>query len=173
MMPTHPPAHAGEFPRALSCPAGTGCFIPMETRDCPRKKGGRTGKAWEPARKKGLATEAVGHSGGGVVIVCASCGFPITRDNDRMEVGGSHTHGFANPHGLYYEIGCFSSAPGCSFSSDSSAEFSWFAGYRWRLAGCRGCGSHMGWLFESKTGSFAGLILSALTREEEGGEARG
>ncbi|VVS91217.1 cereblon family protein [Desulfoluna spongiiphila] len=168
MMSTHSSEHTGTLSLVMSCPTDTGCFVPVEARDCPIKKGGCTGKSGAPARKKGLATEAVDHSGGGVVIVCATCGFPITRDNDRMEVGGSHTHGFANPHGLYYEIGCFAAAPGCAFSSDSSAEFSWFAGYRWRLAGCRGCGTHMGWLFESKTGSFVGLILAALTREEEG-----
>jgi len=146
----------------VPCQKATGWLFPVEARACPKKKGGTK----EPARKKGTVTEAVDHTGGGAVIVCAICGFPITRDNDRMEVGGGHTHGFANPHGLYYEIGCFASAPGCAFASDSSAEFSWFIGYRWRLAACRGCGVHMGWLFESKTGFFAGLILAALTREE-------
>ncbi|WP_300672158.1 cereblon family protein [Desulfoluna sp.] len=165
MMSTHSPASVRSFPMAppVDIP------FPVEARDCPKKRGDRSGKARSPEMQKGTATDAVDHSGSGSRLVCATCGFPIARETDRMEVGGSHTHGFANPHGLYFEIGCFASAPGCVVSQDSSAEFSWFAGYRWRLAACRGCDAHMGWRFESKTGSFSGLILAALIRQEEGG----
>lgn len=168
MMPRQLSEYARSLPPAASFPWQPGARPPVAARQCPKKREDRPGKAKAPARKRGVATETVDHTGGGAALVCATCGFPITGEDDRMEVGGSHTHGFTNPHGLYFEIGCFASAPGCAFSSDSSAEFSWFAGYRWRLATCRSCGTHMGWLFESKTGSFAGLILAALTREEEG-----
>lgn len=151
-------------------PLGWRDALPLEAKECPKRETGCPGKSKSPARKKGTATSAVDHTGGGAVLACATCRFPITRERHRMEVNGSHTHGFANPHGLYYEIGCFSIAPGCAFSPDSSAEFSWFPGYRWRIAACRGCGTHLGWLFESTTGSFAGLILDALTLEQEGDE---
>ncbi len=170
MMFAHLPEHARALPMELPPLTGPGVSFPIDAKDCPKKRGDRPGKTKAPARKKGTATEAVEHSGGGEVLVCATCSFPITRESERMEVNGSHTHGFANPHGLFYDIGCFAFAPGCAFSSDSSAEFSWFAGHRWRLAVCRGCGTHMGWLFESKTGSFAGLILAALTLEQEEGQ---
>ncbi len=97
------------------------------------------------------------------LILCAHCGRPITRPIDRIEMAGAHKHTFANPHGIVFEIGCFRSAFGCAHSGPTTDEFTWFAGYHWKVAVCGGCGSHLGWLFLS-TGSdrFHGLILDRL-----------
>jgi len=96
------------------------------------------------------------------VLVSAACGEPVTRENSRISVNGSHSHTFFNPHGIVYEIGCFETAPGCRDTSPSSSEFSWFPGYRWRVCGCRRCQAHLGWHFIADGGGFHGLILARL-----------
>ena len=172
MISTHQTERGRTQPWELPPFGDTDFSFPVEAKDCPKKRGDCPGKANTPDREAGTATEAGDDTGGGDILVCTTCRFPITRESERMEVNGSHTHGFANPHGLYYDIGCFAAALGCAFSQDSSSEFAWFVGHRWRLAVCRGCGTHMGWLFESKSGSFSGLILAALTLEQEGEEGQ-
>lgn len=96
-------------------------------------------------------------------ILCRACHGMITRPPERIEIDGMHRHTFANPHGLVFEIGCFRFAPGCGYIGPATDEFSWFPGYTWRIAICRSCLSHVGWLFTStdKT-SFNGLILDRL-----------
>lgn len=96
------------------------------------------------------------------VIFCRACSHTITTGNQQIEVAGSHRHTFFNPAGIVYELACFARAPGCSLAGEASAEFSWFAGYFWRIALCGWCGMHMGWRFESADISFYGLILSHL-----------
>ncbi|UCH21765.1 MAG: hypothetical protein JSU83_00370 [Deltaproteobacteria bacterium] len=100
-------------------------------------------------------------------ILCRHCRQVITHPAERIEMGGSHTHTFANPHGIVYEIGCFRSAPGCGYTGPATDEFSWFKGFYWRIAVCRSCLTHLGWLFTS-TGNvqFNGLILDRLIKSE-------
>jgi hypothetical protein len=88
----------------------------------------------------------------------------ITSTRERTEVGGAHEHTFANPYGIVYVIGCFARAPGCGFEGPPSAFFSWFPGYDWRMAVCRGCFAHLGWSF-GEAPDFYGLILERLTDE--------
>ena len=95
-------------------------------------------------------------------ILCKTCGQFITHERDRFTVQGSHLHTFANPHGLVFEIGCFQTAPGCAYGGALSAEFTWFAGYQWKVAVCTGCLTHLGWLFVSTATQFNGLILERL-----------
>ena len=96
-------------------------------------------------------------------ILCRLCDHPVTRDADRIERDGSHQHTFANPHGIVYEIGCFRSAPGCGYSGPATNEFTWFKGYSWRIAMCRACLTHLGWLFDAAGNDrFYGLILDRL-----------
>lgn len=96
-------------------------------------------------------------------ILCRDCLYPITRPAERISVQGQHHHTFANPHGIVFEIGCFRNAPGCGYVGAATDEFTWFAGYRWRVCVCAACLTHLGWLFEAASGeAFHGLILDRL-----------
>jgi hypothetical protein len=102
-------------------------------------------------------------------ILCAACGHRITSERNRIEAGGSYEHRFFNPHGILFHIGCFRSAGGCLTTGEANLDFTWFPGYAWRLALCRGCLQHLGWRFESSAGdSFFGLVLNRLVVEEHG-----
>lgn len=102
------------------------------------------------------------------VLRCRTCSHTITSDDQRLQIAGSHHHTFFNPVGIVYELGCFNNAPGCSVLGESSSEFSWFAGYLWRIALCARCGTHLGWRFESAVqNNFYGLILSLLQSSEK------
>ncbi len=101
-------------------------------------------------------------SGDPDAILCRICGRGITRESARCAVGGTHAHTFANPAGQVFDIGCFHAAPGCVGEGPSTVEFTWFAGYRWRVVVCGGCRNHIGWQFISATDRFFGLILNRL-----------
>ena len=96
-------------------------------------------------------------------ILCRQCRQAITRPAERLAIQGSHRHTFANPHGIVSEIGCFRNATGCGYAGTATNEFSWFAGYSWRVCFCAMCLTHIGWIFSSKGGDiFHGLILDRL-----------
>jgi len=96
-------------------------------------------------------------------ILCRQCHRAITKPADRIAMQGSHRHTFANPHGIVFEIGCFRSVKGCGYAGVASDDFSWFAGYSWRVCFCSTCLTHLGWMFSLKGGdSFHGLILDRL-----------
>jgi hypothetical protein len=100
---------------------------------------------------------------GEAYILCRQCHQAITRPADRTTVQGAHRHTFANPHGIVFEIGCFRNVEGCGYAGAASNEFTWFAGYSWRVCFCRMCLTHLGWVFNSGGGDvFHGLILDRL-----------
>jgi len=100
------------------------------------------------------------------VLVCVECLHAITTAGARVERGGHHAHTFSNPHGFVFRIGCFANAPGCNAAGHPSTEHTWFAGFAWQVAACRGCGAHMGWLFTAPGARFHGLILDRLAETE-------
>jgi hypothetical protein len=78
-------------------------------------------------------------------------------------VAGSHQHHFVNPGGASFHIGCFDRAPGCHASGKAFREWSWFAGYAWRVGLCAGCRAHLGWRYESMNADvFFGIIVAQL-----------
>ena len=100
-------------------------------------------------------------------VCCAHCGHEVTTLSERIEVSGAHSHSFANPHGYVFEVGCFNSAAGCRPAGPPSNEFTWFAGYNWRLALCGRCLSHLGWFFVSPgSPGFIALVLDRLVIPE-------
>lgn len=93
-------------------------------------------------------------------LVCRSCRHEVTHDAARMEIKGRHVHLRTNPSQIDFEFACFKEAPGAVQVGEATDEHSWFAGYRWRFAACRRCGSHLGWFFEGHRPAFWGLITS-------------
>ena len=96
-------------------------------------------------------------------LFCAACRHSITHQDERIPVQGGHEHRFTNPHGITYQIGCYREAAGCSVVGESTAEFTWFPGYAWRIALCANCQTHLGWRFQKSGEYFHGLILNRLT----------
>jgi hypothetical protein len=96
-------------------------------------------------------------------IVCRQCEQRLTRPSERIPVNGSHSHTFANPSGVVFEIGCFRMVSGLQFIGPPSYEFPWFAGHSWQIVICSACQTHLGWWFRgSETNQFFGLILDRL-----------
>lgn len=96
-------------------------------------------------------------------IFCRRCGQLVTNAAHGVAVNGSSEHTFFNPAGIVFEIRCFQSAPGCRVEGLPSAEFTWFAGFRWQLALCLSCLAHLGWFFSDQDGpGFFGLIRNRL-----------
>lgn len=99
-------------------------------------------------------------------LLCKACRAKITPEDARVEVQGRHVHVFCNPYGLVFEIGCFANAVGCVAYGLPSSEFTWFPGYEWQVALCRGCRAHLGWRYVGiHGGEFHGLILAHLVGE--------
>ncbi|MCU0597708.1 MAG: cereblon family protein [Desulfobacterales bacterium] len=96
-------------------------------------------------------------------MLCRQCLQVITHRSLKIIIHGTHEHTFANPYGIVYEIGCFQSASGCGYVGSPTDEFSWFRGFKWQVAVCASCLTHLGWLFTSSgIDSFIGLILERL-----------
>jgi hypothetical protein len=96
-------------------------------------------------------------------IVCRQCQQRLTRPSERTQINGSHSHTFANPAGVVFEIGCFRMAGGLQYIGPPSYEFPWFAGNSWQIVICGTCQTHLGWCFRgTESGEFFGLILERL-----------
>ena len=93
---------------------------------------------------------------------CRACNLPVTSEAERLSVGGTALHRRRNPLGIEYEFACFAQAPGCRHTGPDSGEHTWFAGYRWKVALCAGCHTHLGWRFRDAGHQFHGLIIDRL-----------
>ncbi len=99
-------------------------------------------------------------------LLCRACAEPVTADAHRVAVEGRNVHLRTNPAGFDYEFACFGVAAGAVAVGEATDEHTWFAGFTWRIAICRACGFHLGWLFEGAT-VFYGLILNRLEAERQ------
>ncbi len=104
-------------------------------------------------------------------LLCRVCFTPITSEDHRVAVEGQAVHRRTNPSGVTFTFGCYVEAPGARGTGAPTAEFSWFSGYVWSFALCRGCGEHLGWSFEGKPPAFFGLILERLVTGPAEGSA--
>ena len=141
---------------------------PLALKDAPAPPDPPSGPDEAPGTWPDDAPEAAGGEGGR--IVCRACGTPVTTAGLRRTAAGAHRHVFHNPHGIVFEVGCFSAAPGAVPEGPATTEFTWFPGHAWRVALCRGCAAHLGWRFSGGGDAFWGLILPRLA-EEEGDDA--
>ena len=122
------------------------------------------GTGWTAAEKALGEEEEVRPRRG---VYCRRCRYRIAEEESRIQVNGSHTHTFFNPAGILFELACFREAAGCSLEGAASQQFSWFAGYFWRIALCRQCTTHLGWRFEGQGTTFFSLILTNLTADSD------
>ncbi len=125
----------------------------------PRRTAGRLGEDPDVDSILGLSSDGR--------LLCAACGAPVTAEEHRIAIEGRHVHRRTNPAGFEFEFGCFREAPGAIAVGAATLEHTWFAGWSWRASVCRGCGSHLGWLFEGGGSGFQGLILDRLESGEE------
>lgn len=124
------------------------------------------GESAAGARRPMVDARASEGMGGGPLLVCRACDHAVTRRGAALEVAGAHEHTFANPAGIVFRIGCFAEAA-CTVVGTPTLEHTWFAGHRWAIAHCAGCGEHLGWRFASATSGFFGLILDRLVERDE------
>ena len=60
--------------------------------------------------QKLLESEELEEAADNLSILCRDCLHPVTDPSLRISKDGHHRHVFNNPHGITFEIGCFSSA---------------------------------------------------------------
>lgn len=120
------------------------------------REGGRPAAERAPREDAGDAGRAADEA-----LVCAACGHAITSARERIEVHGAHEHRRVNEHGFDFHLGCFARAPGCFEEGAPTLRWTWFPGSAWQVAGCRGCGAHLGWRFSGEA-DFHGLVLARL-----------
>jgi len=54
---------------------------------------------------------------------------------------------YVNPGGYVHQTITLRKTTGLTLEGNPCTEHSWFPGYAWTIAGCRRCGTHMGWRF--------------------------
>ncbi|MCC6624866.1 MAG: hypothetical protein IT385_26695 [Deltaproteobacteria bacterium] len=99
-------------------------------------------------------------------IRCAACRHPITTREAGIVVDGRHDHRCVNPHGVIFDIGCYTNAPGLVVVGEPEAFFSWFPGTTWQIGLCVGCHAHLGWLFVGRERPFVALVLDRITHDQ-------
>lgn len=75
---------------------------------------------------------------------------------------GALEHAFLNPDAHVYRIACYAEASGVTSLGEPTLKWTWFPGYAWCVALCRGCAHHLGWEYRGggePRGTFFGLIL--------------
>jgi len=100
-------------------------------------------------------------------LYCRECGHLVTRKRWLLD-RGQPEHRLTNPVGVVFTVICFSEAPGASQFGNPTRQHTWFEGYDWCFALCRGCEAHLGWYYNA-TGypaDFYGLIKNNLSTGE-------
>lgn len=81
--------------------------------------------------------------------VCAACAARLAREDWVLEAATQGPLVFANPHGRFFELLLVTRVVGGAFERHATTEFTWFAGYAWRIGSCARCRAHIGWHFEA------------------------
>jgi hypothetical protein len=105
------------------------------------------GRPPAPGERAGASHELA--ASGYAWYVCAACSERLAREDWVLEAGAQHPLVFANPHGKFFELLLVSHVQNGVFDRAATTEFTWFAGYAWRIGSCAHCGAHIGWHFES------------------------
>jgi cereblon len=116
-------------------------------------------------------------------ILCSRCGAPLAAMRPIvMDLAGMMA-AYANPAGFTHETLTLEGVlretedggEAIFLQGEPSTESSWFPGYSWTIAGCRGCGRHLGWRFDTVAGleprRFWGLTRASLRLARAGRSA--
>jgi len=95
---------------------------------------------------------------------CAACVEHLAREDWVLESSSAAPLVFANPHGRFFELLLVTHVIGGVFERQSTTEFTWFAEYAWRVAGCARCLAHIGWHFEATRSDASLREFVALSR---------
>ncbi len=105
------------------------------------------------------------------VIRCVRCRAELAALQDVMPTPGGGL--FVNPAGLAFEIVRVVAARNVAIASRPTLEATWFAGYAWSIIVCTGCGTHVGWRYDTTAGAsppvFFGLLSEAITLDSPPG----
>jgi hypothetical protein len=116
------------------------------------------GPAPGAAPRAAPAADEIAGAADGDWVACGACRAFVADSRARFSVDGAHSHSFINPAGLIFRVSCFVAAPGVVPVGDESDDFTWFAGFAWRVALCRTCGEHLGWCYRRLHSEFVALI---------------
>ncbi len=115
-----------------------------------------------PEKESGESGEASHEGVDERAIRCVACSAMLTFEQFGVEVDGAFEHRCMNPHGIFFRIQCYGSAPGVRGEGPKVGFWSWFKGYGWQVAECSSCACHVGWRFTKGATMFFGLIADEL-----------
>lgn len=82
-------------------------------------------------------------------FVCTNCENKICRKEDVFAMSRSGPQcSFVNSGGYIHDTLTVKSTCGLFLEVGWVEEFSWFPGYKWRIAHCRNCSHHIGWCYK-------------------------
>lgn len=120
--------------------------------------------------KHDVSQDSAARQDKGKYMCCVQCRHRIAPLSSAVEINGSQVHRRRNPLGHYFVFQCYRAAPGCAVSGEPTAEYSWFAGYRWQFASCNQCQNQLGWYFSGENGFFGLIRDQLIVCEESGGK---
>ena len=105
---------------------------------------------------------------GSGLFLCRMCETWLTSASYLIEVMGRPCRRtYVNPHEIKCDIYTFGDCCDVLEHPHCTTEDTWFDGYAWRIIGCPGCGTHIGWKFEAQSAGleiqgFYGLLTTSL-----------
>ncbi|XP_012267633.2 protein cereblon [Athalia rosae] len=107
------------------------------------------------------------------LLTCSSCDDFIGKQSDVFPMNKEGPQSaYCNPAGIIHETVTLYKAQGLILNDEvPQTEYSWFPGYAWTIALCKGCHGHMGWKFTAvhsdlRPQAFWGLTRKSLRSKE-------
>jgi len=103
---------------------------------------------------------------GGKAFVCSTCRAPLGKHTDIVPMNKEGLQAaYCNPAGAIHETVTLYHAKNIVLNREPpSTVCSWFPGYAWTIASCKGCGFHVGWLFTATNEDLKPRRFWGLTR---------
>lgn len=106
----------------------------------------------------------------GAVLVCRSCRRPLCSLSDVASLQGAGVSDcFVNPHGIPFRVTTAMRVIGDAVAVSNvppTHSDSWFRGFGWTMAHCRGCDAHLGWRYDYLGEPDAATPFTAASRFE-------